>query len=161
MDVLLCSFEVDLLLHSAVHYAQCIVGQKALLDRCVRFLDHTKVFNSSPGGPTFIQKACYCQHKQAHCLRHLTVTMPDGLIVYLHRLEEGRRHDINFYRKSNLEKIMQHALVIKRKPFYVFGDLGFVMRPWMQIGYDQSLVGLYESMYNWAISSTREAVNWF
>lgn len=39
-------------------------------------------------------------------------------------------------------------------------DYAFVIRPWMQVGYAQRLAGSYESMYNAAMSSSREAVEW-
>lgn len=160
MNALLCSFRVDLLHCKAVHYAQCIAGQGAPLERCVGFLDCTKVFISRPGGPACNQKACYSGHKRAHCLVYLTITTPDGLILYMYGPEEGRRHDMTLYRKSNLDEVMQHSLMIEGEQFYVYGDNGFVMRPWMQIGFAPSLAGPYESMYNSAMSSAREAVEW-
>lgn len=42
----------------------------------------------------------------------------------------------------------------------MYENSGFVIRPWMQIGYAQSLAGPYEFMYNSGMSSAQEVPEW-
>lgn len=146
MDDLLCSLRVDLLHHSAVHYALYIFGQGDLLEHCVEFLDYTKIFILRPAGPAFNRKACYSGRIRSYCLVYLTNTIPDGLILYMYGPEEVRRHEMTISSKSNLDENMQVALVIEREKLYIYGNYRFIMRPWMPIGYAQSLARPYESL---------------
>lgn len=93
MNVLLCFLQTDLLLHSAIQYGQCIAGQGPLVDYHVIFLDSNNVFISRPGRPASDQNASYSGPKRAHSLVYLTIPTRDGLIMYIYRPEEMRRHD--------------------------------------------------------------------
>lgn len=94
------------------------------------------------------------------CLIFFTITTPDELELYMYGPEEGRRSDTTLYWKSNLEDMMQNSLLIHGEQCYVYGDLGFLMRPCMQVAYCQTLEGPTKTMYNGAMDSAREAVEW-
>lgn len=70
-----------------------------------------------------------CCYKWVHCLLYLAITTPDGLILYMYGPEEGLRHDITLYRKSNLDVIMEQGFMIAGDQYYAYGNSGFVMRP--------------------------------
>lgn len=67
---------------------------------------------------------------------------------------------MTLFEESNVEDIIQNPLLIGEKRFYVYGDSNFVMRPWIQVGYSQTLGRPNETMYNAAISSSQQAVEW-
>lgn len=160
MQVLLGTFRDDLVTHRAVGYALSIYEQGAPLPNCIGFLDCTKIFMNRPGGVAANQRACYSGHKRAHCLNYLTITTPDGIVLYMYGPEEGRRHDITLYRKSGLDEAMLQSLLVDDTQYYVYGDPAFVMRPWLQVGFPCNVGGVVEEQFNSAMSSAREAVEW-
>lgn len=141
LDAPLCYFWVELLHHYAVLYAQCIAGEGDLLDHCVGFFRTHQNSHFESGRPASNQKACYSRDERVHCLVYWTTTKLSGLSLYPYRLEEGRRHDMNLYKKRDLEETMQDAIVIEAEQFCGCDDYGFVMRPRIQIRYVQSLAG--------------------
>lgn len=74
--------------------------------------------------------------------------------------EERKRHNVTLYRKTILNEVMQHSIMIDGEIFYAYGNDEFVMWFWMQIGFAPSLGGLYGSMYNSAMKFAREAAEW-
>lgn len=157
---LLSTWRVDLLQTRARLYADCIMESGAPLPNCVGFIDGTKIFMTRPGGPNINQKACYSGHKRAHCLVYLTVSTPDGLIAYLHGPEVGRRHDMTLYRQSGLDNALSETLLIDGEQFYIYGDAAFLLRPWIQVGFNRAFATPPQLIFNSAMSASREAVEW-
>lgn len=124
INVLICTFWNDLVTNRAVTYAQCVSEHGAPLPSCIGFLDCTEVFMNRPGGASVNQRACYSGHKRTKCLNYLTITTPDGLVIYMYGPEEGRRHDVTLYRKSGLDNFMQQFLLIHGTKYYVYGRSG-------------------------------------
>lgn len=157
---LLGTWRMDVLETRARLYADCIQDSGAPLPNCVGFIDGTKIFMARPGGRNINQKACYSGHKRAHCLVYITVSTPDGLIAYLHGPEVGRRHDMTLYRQSGLDDSLSETLLIGGDQFYIYGDAAFLLRPWMQVGFNRAFATPPQLMFNSAMSAAREAVEW-
>lgn len=159
-DVLSGALRSDLLARRARMYADCIGENGAPLPNCVGFIDGTKIFIARPGGSGLNQRACYSGHKRAHCLVYLTVSTPDGLVLYLYGPEVGRRHDMTLYRQSGVDDQLRETLLIDAQQFYIYGDPAFVLRPWMQVGFNRAFATPAQHTFNAAMSSAREAVEW-
>lgn len=134
--------------------------QWASLPNCIDFIDGTKIFMSRPREPILNQQLCYSGHKKRQCLIYLTVTTPDGLMFYLYGSEVGSRHDVTLYRQSGLDDALQELCGIKGQQFYVYGNSAFIMRTWMQIAFNRSVATIAKNLFNNAMSSAREAVEW-
>lgn len=133
LQALFGSLPQDLLDQSAHLYAKCIAECGALLLNCTGSMDETKIFMSRPGGHNTNRESCYSGHKRLHCLVHLIVTSPDGLMLYLHGPSVGRCHDIILYRQSGLDAALEYHSSIDTEQFSVFADSAFIIRPWEQV----------------------------
>lgn len=156
----LLSLRPNILRRRAHLYAQGIVDADGPLDRCVGFLDCTKVRISRPGGPNVNQRSCYSGHKRMHCLIYQTLTTPDGLIFALHGPVEGRRHDLTLLRQSGWEGQLSDILQVNGDQFYVYADSAYMLRPYMIVPYCAMGASVEQMAFNAAMSSVRVAVEW-
>ena len=62
-----------------------------------------------------------------------------SLFLGLYGPQEGRRHDLALFRQSNIELALEEALVIDGRQFYIYGDVAYMLRPWLQVAYDRIL----------------------
>lgn len=154
------TFRVDLMNERAQMYAEAIHLTGAPLDRCVGFMDGTKIQMERPGGPAVLQRAVYSGHKRFHCLVYQSITTPDGLIFHMYGPEVGRRHDITLYRDSNIDAALQEALEIDLEQFYIYADQAYMIRPWLQVGYNRAWASPQELAHNSAMNAARTAVEW-
>lgn len=83
----------DLLLGRAQLYFDLIYALGSTLEKCIGFLNCTKIKICCPGGQGSIQQSAYSDHKRFRYFMYMTITTPDELISVLHRAIEGRRHD--------------------------------------------------------------------
>eukprot|EP00171_Calliarthron_tuberculosum_P021988 IDg21988t1 len=132
---LVTSFRADLIHERAELYASCIKAVGGKLDRCVGFMDGTKIQMVRPGGASTLQRSCYTGHKRFHCLVYQTITTPDGLILHLYGLVEGRQPDAYLYRQSGIDEDLRHHLVVDGKQYYLYADKAYVLRSWMHTAY--------------------------
>lgn len=153
-------FREDLMQPRAARYAELIQENGAALDNCVGFIDCTKIQMQRPGGPGLMQRSVYSGHKRMHCLIYQTVCTPDGLIFHMYGPEAGRRHDLTLYRQSHLDDTLHNTLMIEDTQYCLYGDPAYVMRPWLQVGYDRAFADDAQLLFNRTMSSAREAVEW-
>lgn len=93
-------------------YAQAIFeDQEPLLDH-VGFVDVRKTSMPSQEDEASNKERCYPGYKNVHCLSYLTMTIPDGLILYLYGPEVGRRHNMTVYRESWLDEVLHEKVTI-------------------------------------------------
>ena len=105
-------FPASFVRNRAVAYADAIFQGGAALDKCVGFIDGTKIKCARPGGSAANQRCVYSGHKRCHCLTYQTVTVPDGLILHLYGPCEGRQPDILLSSRSGLETVLRNTLLI-------------------------------------------------
>lgn len=148
----------DLLRQRASVYAKAIEDYGAPLDKCVGFIDCTKIKMQRPGGSSQNQRCVYSGHKRFHCLIYQTMTTPDGLVFALYGPEEGRRHDLTLLRKSGWNERLQEALLIDGEYYYIYGDSAYMLRPWMQRPFQHGLCSAQEAIFNAAMSAVRVTV---
>ena len=104
----------NLLQRGAKDYAQAIGDSGAPLDRCVGFIDCTKIRMCRPSGHTSYQGSVYSGHKRVYCLIYQTITTPDGLMFSLYGPMDGRRHNLTLLRDSGWNDIWSECLFIDR-----------------------------------------------
>lgn len=142
----------------AKDYAKAIRDAGAPLDRCVGFIDCTRIRMCRPGGHNSYQRAVYSGHKRVHCLIYQTVTTPDGLMFSLYGPMEGRRHDMTLLRESNWNEVLSQCLFIDGEWFYIYGDAAYLLRPWMQRPYTRGVCSATEELFNKKMSEVRVCV---
>eukprot|EP00171_Calliarthron_tuberculosum_P021420 IDg21420t1 len=71
----------------------CSAHKCGSLDRCVGFIDGTKIKIARPSGANSMQRSLYSGHKRVHGLTYQTVTAPYRLIFHLFRPVERRKSD--------------------------------------------------------------------
>ena len=157
---LVTEFKTALMRDRAQVYADSVSEKGAPLDKCVGFMDCTKIRMERPGGENSMQRSCYSGHKRMPCLIYQTITTPDGLIFSLYGPEVGRRHDITVLRSSGVSEILQDCLQIDGEQFYIFADKAYILRPWMQVGFDSTTATVEQQMFNTEMCKVREAVEW-
>lgn len=159
-STLLQTFRSSLMVERAQLYAESICCRGSPLDKCVGFIDCTKIQMQRPGGANTNQRAVYSGHKRFHCLVYQTITTPDGLIFHMHGPQVGRRHDITLYRQSGLDDILENSLLIDGQQFYIYGDQAYMIRPWLQVAFSRAWASEQQIQFNTAMSSVRETVEW-
>ena len=60
---------------------------------------------------------------------------PDGLVLHLFGPMEGRRHDMFLYRESEIYQVLQTFLLISERQYYLYGDVAYTLRPYLQVGF--------------------------
>lgn len=91
---------------------------------------------------------------------YLKISTPDGLIIYLHGSEVGRRSDINVYRQRRLGKSLRDTLVLDEEQYYIFGDAAFVLRPRLRVVFKRVFATGDEMNFNPAMNSAYATVEW-
>ena len=139
-------------------YSTAIKEAGAPLEKCVGFIDYTKIKMCRPSGPNVYQRSCYSGHKRIHCLIHQTITTPDGLLFSLYGPEVGRRHDLTLLRDSGWNEILQECLNVEGSYYYIYGDSAYLLRPWMQRPFSRGLSTAEQLAFNTAMSEVRVSV---
>lgn len=103
---LLSTFRGDLEISHAHLYAEAIYNAGAPLERCIGFIDCTKIQMERPSGPNTSQMNCFPGAKRFHCMKYQIVITPDGLVLHMYGPEVGKWHDISLYRKSNMDAVL-------------------------------------------------------
>ena len=130
---LVCEFRDSFVQRRAELYSSAIFKCDVPLDKCIGFIDGTNIFIKRPKETA--QRATYSGHKKRNSIKMQTITTPDGLILHIGGPVEGRRHDMTLFRKSGIEADLQRALLIEEVQYYIYGDPAYVLRPYLQIGF--------------------------
>lgn len=65
---LITTFHSDLMQECASLYPRSIHDAGGELERCIGFMDGTKIQMARPGSASIVQRSCYSGHKGVHCL---------------------------------------------------------------------------------------------
>jgi len=139
-------------------YAGCVKGAGAPLDSCIAFIDGTNLYIARPKGRE--QRATYSGHKRRNCVKFQAISLPDGLIFNIFGPVEGRRHDMTLYRRSNIAADLERSLLIGGRQFYIYGDPAYVLRAYLQTGFQGSALSQEQKDFNKLMSAVRIAVEW-
>lgn len=107
-NVLVRSLRQVLLKQKAHLYVNCIAEFGTPLLSFNNFMDGTQTFMYKSSEHSTRLEFFHSRQKRRHSLVHLAVTNPDGLRLYLHGSELGRRHDIIIYRQSGLDATLEY-----------------------------------------------------
>ena len=79
---LVTDLSATLVQNRAETYAKSIHQSGAVLDKCICFIDGSKIRCACPSGSYAKQRCLYSGHKRCHCLTYQKVTAPDGQILH-------------------------------------------------------------------------------
>ena len=100
------------------------------------FIDGTSRACSMPG---YFQGEFFSGHKRCHCMQFLSLTAPDGMILYTFGPTTGRHQDNFLVNSSGLgEEMLPHLsdlLGCGRDKYAVFGDPIFRLTPYVRRGF--------------------------
>jgi hypothetical protein len=139
-------------------YAKAVFDKGSPLDSIVGFIDGTAIEIARPSGAR--QRATYSGHKRRNCLKFQAVSAPDGLILHLFGPMEGRRHDMFMYNTSGIDQVLQNSLLISGRQYYLYGDVAYTLRPYLQTGFRGSTISSDEMAFNASMSKVRVTVEW-
>lgn len=89
--------EEDLLMYGARLYFSAICEAEDPLRQCMGFLNGMNMFISRPERPKIYLRTANSGRKKWHCLDHLTITIPEGLVLYHYGMAVGRCYDDALY----------------------------------------------------------------
>lgn len=141
-------------------YMECVNSKGAPLDRCVGFIDYTKIRIERPGVINANQRSCYSGHKIISFLRYQTGSTSDKLLFSLYSSEVRRRYDPTLLRECELGEALQDGLIIELEHNYVVGDYAYVLRLWFQVYFSSFTITAEYLIFSTNMSSMREAVEW-
>lgn len=118
------------------------------LDRCVGFIDCTKIKMCRPGGHPSFQYAVYSGHKRIPSLIYRSTSTPKGIMFTLLGPDAGNRLDLTLYYNIGWGEILENALFINGIQYYIYGDKRYVLRPWMRPQFRMIQFNPIEERYN-------------
>lgn len=110
---------IDLMKKGAVLYADAEVWHGTLLNKCVVFVDDTKVKNKRHTWDALLQRDVFSGHKRIHCLVFQKLNIADGLIFHMYGPFEVPHGDRYMYRYYNMDKWLRENFVITRVQYYI------------------------------------------
>jgi nuclease HARBI1 len=153
------TFQTEFLRGRAEYYSTKIAEKtENATQHCVGFIDGTLVEIARPRG--MLQRATYSGHKRRPGLKWQVITTPDGMLFHIFGPYEGRRHDMHLYAESGLDNILGENLLIDGVQHYIFGDSGYMLRPYLMTPYEGSNLDVNELLFNKRMSKARVSVEW-
>ncbi|GAU90075.1 hypothetical protein RvY_02547 [Ramazzottius varieornatus] len=137
------------------HYARAVYRRGGRYDNCWAFVDGTARPICRPGAD---QRDYYSGHYRLHVLKWQSIVAPDGLIVNLWGLAEGRRHDCFMLAQRNLIARLQAKNEEWGKLYCVFGDRGYVISDVVQRSFEGADLTEEEKKFNGDMASCRIVV---
>lgn len=96
--------------------------------------------------------------KQIHCMMYRTISTLGGLMFALYGQEAGSFHDLTLYYNSGWDQILEQALLINGRQYYIFGEKPYLIRPWLQRPFLLVNELSSEASFNTKMSSVRVSV---
>jgi len=122
------------------------------------FLDGT---SRAIGRPGFWQRAFYSGHKRRHCLQFLSVTGPDGMILFTHGPTNGSHQDNWLVNDCKLNEQLKHLNDIlgdARHPFAIYGDPIFAHTAYIRKAMPRYERTLEHEIFNKAMNAARVSI---
>jgi hypothetical protein len=124
----------------------------------VGFIDGTAIEIARPSGAQ--QRASYSGHKRKNCPKFQAISAPDSLVLHLFGPMEGRRHGMFLYNNPGIDQVLQTFLLISGRPYYLYGDVAYMLRPYLQVWFKGSTISPDEEAFHAPMSSVRVRVEW-
>lgn len=103
-------------------YAEAVVRHGGWVDRCIGFIDGTKLKIAHPFGDALLQRAGFSGYKIGQYLVFQTLTTQDGLILHIIGPVEGLLGDRYIYRYSEMYSWLRDYLAINGVKYYIYAD---------------------------------------
>lgn len=152
------TFQMSLMQERASKYDEAIHTAGAPLEDCVGFIDGTNIYIARPKGSG--QRATYNGHKRRNAIKMQAITTPDGLMFHVAGPVEGRRHDMTLFRQSGVAGVLQEALIIEGRQFFICGDPAYVLRPYLQVCFPRGSLTAAQLAFNQGMAMVRISVEW-
>jgi hypothetical protein len=135
----------------------------------VGFVDGTFFATSRP--KKNLQRFFFSGHKWDHGVHFLGVQAPIGLLIDFSGPWEGRHQDKWMLKVSKLLERFEACMIWAATQsfgsarwiaqlFYLFGDAGFTLRPWLQVQFSGRHLTAAQTACNFSLSHTRIANEW-
>jgi DDE superfamily endonuclease len=95
-----------------------------------------------------------------NCLRYQLISAPDGIALHYADPAEGRRHDMAMFSESGIEEDLPASLHIDRIQYCIYGDIAYVLREYLMVGFDGTGISPERVTFNKAMSRSRVTVEW-
>lgn len=151
---------MNLLQENSIKYARSIYDKGEPLDKCIGFIDVTKIKMCRLSGENRYQRSCYSGHKRVHGLTYQTITTPDGLVFALWGPEVGRRYDLTLLRKSGWKAVLEDGLLIQGSQYHIYCDPAYLMMPYMQVPFIVIGENAEQKAFSKKMSAVRVSVEW-
>jgi nuclease HARBI1 len=152
-------FQRDFLRSRAQLYARKLAAKsRNATQNCVGFIDGTLIEIARL--PSLIQRVTYSGHKRRPGLKRQVVTNPDGLLFHVFGPFEGSRHDMHLYAESGPDDVLAEGLLIDGAQYYLSGDAGFALRPYLITPFEGAVLTPDEALFNRRMSKVRVSVEW-
>lgn len=91
-------------------YLEALRNTETFLDRCVGFINWTRIKMQRSKGNGLDQKAVYFEHDQMHCLLYQSISAPDDVTSCIYGPVEVRIHYKELPRLSKYEDVLRNCL---------------------------------------------------
>ena len=130
---------------------------------CIGFIDGTFRQTGKPGGEfDMIQRLCFSGHKRSHGMQFLSITAPDGIILWTYGPCIGKDQDNTMVKNSKFLEMMKslHRLAgtPSDKPYFVYGDAVFRWSRYLQKAFARDTRSARERRFNRKMNSVRVSV---
>ncbi len=143
-------------------YAQCVGEYTGFPTINVfGFLDGT---SRAIGRPGFWQRVFYSGHKRRHCLQFLSVTAPDGMIMFMHGPTNGAHQDNWLVNDCKLNEQLQHLNEVLGNapdahcPFAIYGDPIFAHTAYIRKANPRYERTFQHEIFNKAMNAARVSI---
>ena len=125
------------------------------------FLDGTSRAIDRPG---FWQRAFYSGHKRRHCLQFLSVTGPDGMILFTHGPTNGAHQDNWLVNDCKLNEQLRHLNGVlcnapdAERPFAIYGDPIFAHTMYIRKAVPRVERTFQHEIFNKAMNAARVSI---
>ncbi|KIJ31630.1 hypothetical protein M422DRAFT_98767, partial [Sphaerobolus stellatus SS14] len=140
------------------NFAKAFKSKGAPLHCVAALIDGTLQKNARP---VRNQRLVYNGWKRMHCLKYHAVVSPDGLVIHVYGLVDGRRHDETVYKESGLSAILdKHFWTPDGNPLFIYGDPAYTVSAHIMSPFKGPVITPEEQAFNSAMSRVREPVEW-
>lgn len=137
-------------------YTQAITDLTGIPWNCFGFLDGT---DRAMAGPHELQRGFYSGHKRNRCLTYITVTAPDGMLLFTAGPANGAHQDNDLLHESGLATELLSALHRRLGDVYcVYGDPIFARSIYVQMGYSEMEINWRQRTFNKAMNSSQVSI---
>ena len=146
-------------------YSDAITAKHGFEDfpGCIGFIDGTFRPTGKPGGDfDMIQRLSFSGHKRGHGMQFLSITAPDGIILWTYGPSIGKDQDNTMVKESKFFDMMKtlHRLAgtPSEQPYFVYGDAVFKWSRYLQKAFERHTRNPRERRFNKRMNSVRVSV---